>query len=148
MVFLLWFSVSEFRWRFAVCMFKYFLVRFGLLRGHLLWMSCTLGWPYVLFVFWLFLILVISRIAFEGWIWVLIASFPGLCNFVYSYYITISHRVFHTFCGNKPVWNGEMQIQEGDIRIWMISFIQLQFRGENLVDHPFEIGIVNIKKIV
>ena len=29
--------------------------------------------------FWLFVALVISRFGFEGWIWVLIASVPGLC---------------------------------------------------------------------
>ena len=39
-----------------------------------------LGWPYVLFVFWLFVILVISRFGFEGWIWVLIA-----CKSVYLF---------------------------------------------------------------
>ena len=31
------------------------------------------------FVFLLFVILVISRFGFEGWIWVLIASVPDLC---------------------------------------------------------------------
>ena len=41
--------------------------------------SCSLGWPYVLFVFCLFVILVISRFGFKGWIGVLIASVPGLC---------------------------------------------------------------------
>ena len=40
---------------------------------------CSLGWPYVLFVFCLFVILVISRFSFEDWIWVLIASVTGLC---------------------------------------------------------------------
>ena len=31
------------------------------------------------FVFYLFVILVISRFDFEGWIWVLIASVPDFC---------------------------------------------------------------------
>ena len=41
----------------------------------------SVGHNYVLFVFWLFVILhvVISRFGFEGWIWVLIVSVPGLC---------------------------------------------------------------------
>ena len=56
-----------------------FLVLFGLLSGHLLGNSCSLGLPYVLIIFSLLVILVISRFAFEGWIWVLIASVPGLC---------------------------------------------------------------------
>ena len=33
-------------------------------------------------IFLLFVILDISRFGFEGWIWVLIASFPGLCIFL------------------------------------------------------------------
>ena len=37
-----------------------FLVWFGLLSGHLLGNTCSLGSPYVLFVFRLFVILVIS----------------------------------------------------------------------------------------
>ena len=77
------FLVSEFRWR-SPYVFISFLV----------WLDCwvatfwktadhsvdPLSWPYVLFVlFWLFVILVISRFGFEGWIWVLIASVPDLC---------------------------------------------------------------------
>ena len=31
------------------------------------------------FVFLLFIIVVISRFSFEGWIWVLVASVPDLC---------------------------------------------------------------------
>ena len=57
----------------------FILVRFGLLNGHLLENSCSLGLPYVLFVFGLFVILVISRFGFGGWIWVLIASVHGIC---------------------------------------------------------------------
>ena len=60
-------------------MFILFLVRLGFLGGHLLGKSCSLGRSYVLFVFLLFVILVISRFGFDGWIWVLIASVPGLC---------------------------------------------------------------------
>ena len=44
------------------------LVRFRLLSGHLLGNSCSFGWPYVLFVFWQFVILVITRFGFDGWI--------------------------------------------------------------------------------
>ena len=54
------------------------LVRFRLLSGHLFGKSCSLGCPYVLFVFRLFIILVISRFCFEGWIWVLkFSPVPG-----------------------------------------------------------------------
>ena len=72
------FLVSEFLWCFALCMFLLFLVRFGLLSGHLLGTSCSLGWPYVL------CILIICNLScfqlwFEGWIWILIVSVPGLC---------------------------------------------------------------------
>ena len=31
------------------------------------------------FVFCLFVILIVSRCGFEGWIWVLVAFVPGLC---------------------------------------------------------------------
>ena len=42
--------------------------------------SCSLGCPYVLFVFCLFVIRsVISRFGFEGRIWILIAQVPGHC---------------------------------------------------------------------
>ena len=72
------FLVSEFLWCFTLCMFLLFLVRFGLLSGHLLGTSCSLGWPYVL------CILIICNLScfqlwFEGWIWILIVSVPGLC---------------------------------------------------------------------
>ena len=40
------------------------LVRFELLSFHLLGNSCSLGGPYVLFVFCLFVIMVISRFGF------------------------------------------------------------------------------------
>ena len=60
-------------------MFILFLVRFWLLSGHLLGNSCSLDIPYVFFVFWLFVILVISRFGFEGLFWVLIASVLDLC---------------------------------------------------------------------
>ena len=40
---------------------------------------CSLGWPCVLFVFWLFVILLISRFGFKGWVWIQVASVPDLC---------------------------------------------------------------------
>ena len=40
-------------------MFVHVLVRFSSLSVHLLGKSCSLGWPYVLFIFSLFVILVI-----------------------------------------------------------------------------------------
>ena len=56
------------------------LVRFGLLSGHLLGNTELLTrLTYVLFVFCLFVILVISRFGFEGWIWVLLSSVSDLC---------------------------------------------------------------------
>ena len=38
----------------------------------------------VYFEYFLFVILVISRFGFEGWIWVLIASVPGICILVFT----------------------------------------------------------------
>ena len=77
---LLWFSVDWF-WcqSFGDVHIKFSSVR--LLSGHILGNSCSLGWPYVLVLFFLFVILVISRFGFEGWIRVLIASVPDLCIF-------------------------------------------------------------------
>ena len=37
-----------------LCLFIILLVRFWLLSGHLLGNSCTLGWPFILIVFCLF----------------------------------------------------------------------------------------------
>ena len=69
----------DIRWAFTGPLVLWFLVRFRLLCGHLLGYSCSLGWPYVLFVLLLFVLLVITGFDFEGWIWVLIASVPDLC---------------------------------------------------------------------
>ena len=45
------------------------------------------------FVFSLFVILVISRFGFEGWIWVLTASVPGLSiPFTFGVHILISFK--------------------------------------------------------
>ena len=66
-------------WHFTLHVFKWFLVLYWLLSGHLLGNSCSLGWPYVLFVFWLFVVLVISRFGLRAEFWVLIASVPDLC---------------------------------------------------------------------
>ena len=78
-----WFSVAWFGVRVSVTFHRtcvhIILIWFRLLSGHLLGNSCSLGLPYVVFVFRLFVILVISRFGFEGWIWVLIASVPDLC---------------------------------------------------------------------
>ena len=41
--------------------------------------SCSIGLPYVLFVFLLIVIVVISHFGFEGGTLVLIASVPGHC---------------------------------------------------------------------
>ena len=57
------------------------IVRFRLLRGHYLGKSCSLGWPYVLFAFCLFVI-VISRFGFDDGSWVLIDPVPGHCLLV------------------------------------------------------------------
>ena len=60
-------------------MFIVLLVRFGLLSCHLLVNSCPLGWPYVLIVFCLFVVLFISHFGFKSGIWLLIAPVPVLC---------------------------------------------------------------------
>ena len=68
-VVLLWFSVACFWYQSfgdVSCVFILFLVWFGLLSGHHLRNSCSLGWPYILFVFLLFVILVISHFDFLG----------------------------------------------------------------------------------
>ena len=49
--------------------------RFGLFQG-LGWLLESFGEALIRFVFWLFVINVIPRFDFEGWIWVLIASVP------------------------------------------------------------------------
>ena len=41
--------------------------------------TCSFGLPYVVYVFWLIVILVISHFGFEGGTLVLIASVPGRC---------------------------------------------------------------------
>ena len=87
---LLWFSVACFGVRVSVTFHLMFvhniLVRFGLLSGYLLGKSCPLGWPYVLIVFCLFAIIVISRFGFEGWVWFLIVPVPVHCLLVSSMY--------------------------------------------------------------
>ena len=65
---------------FTLSLFIILLVRFELLKGHLLRKSCPLGWLCVLIVFCLFVILVISR--FEGGVWFLIAPNPVHCLLV------------------------------------------------------------------
>ena len=59
-------------------MFILFLVRFGLLSGHF-WERAAHAVDQMLSVLRLFVILVISGFGFEGWIWVLIVSFPDFC---------------------------------------------------------------------
>ena len=50
---------------FHLMFVHYTLIRFGLLSGHLLEKSYPFSWPCVFVVFCLFVILVISRFAFE-----------------------------------------------------------------------------------
>ena len=91
MVVLLWLSVACF-WCESIgdvspCEFLLFLVRVGLLSGHLLVKSCLLDLPYVPFVF----LTICSLSNFPFWVkhgfWVLIAPVPGICirvTFKYS----------------------------------------------------------------
>ena len=72
-------------------MFILFLVRFWLLSGHLFEKSCSLD-------------LVISRLSFEGSIWVLIAPIPGLCI-----HFTFLNRRRLTSCGIVEV-NDEISL--------------------------------------
>ena len=55
---------------------------FGLLSVHLLGNSCPPGWPFVLIVLYLFVILVISHFGFESKICLLIAPVPVHCFLV------------------------------------------------------------------
>ena len=59
------------------------------------------------FVFWLFVILVISHFGFEGWIWVLIASVPDLRYFLL---LVVSLRC--------QVWNQSKSKKYAKIRNW------------------------------
>ena len=63
---------------FYLMLIHIILVRFVLLSGHLLGKSCLLAFLCILTI----CILVISRLSFEEWIWVLIAQFPGHCMLV------------------------------------------------------------------
>ena len=67
---------------FYLMSFSILLVWFGLLSGHLLGKSYPLSWPCVLVVFCLFVISVISRFGFEGWVWILFAPVPVHCLLV------------------------------------------------------------------
>ena len=51
---------------FTLCLFIMLLVQVVLLSGHLLGNSCPLGWPFVLVVFCIFVIFVISHFGFES----------------------------------------------------------------------------------
>ena len=78
---------------FTLCFFHMFvhiiLVRFRLLSGHPLRKSCSLGWPYVHFIFLPFLILFIISFGFEDGIWILIAPVHDHCILVtFTYFIT------------------------------------------------------------
>ena len=73
------FLESEFRWRFTVCLFISFYFGLGCWISTFWEKSCSYVWDYGLFVFRSFVILVISRFGFEGWIWVLIAPISGHC---------------------------------------------------------------------
>ena len=55
---------------------------FGLLSDHLFGNGCPLGWPFVLIVFCLFVILDISHFGFESRICLLIAPVPVHCFLV------------------------------------------------------------------
>ena len=54
---------------------------------------CSLGWPYVLFLFCLFVILVISRFGFECWIWAMIASVPDLFHYLKKLVPDVTYQV-------------------------------------------------------
>ena len=62
----------------------------GLLSDHLLGNSCPLGWPFVLIVFCLFVILVISHFGFEGGLCLQTASVPVHCFLITFIHIDIS----------------------------------------------------------
>ena len=55
---------------------------FGLLSDQLLGISCPLGWPFVLIVFCLYVILIVSHFGFESSICLLIAPVPIHCFLV------------------------------------------------------------------
>ena len=62
------------------------------------WESCSFGLPYVLFVFWLIIILVISHFGFEGGTLVLIASVPDNClSFTFQYFTYRKEEKFSAY---------------------------------------------------
>ena len=67
---MLWFSVACFgvgvSGTFHLTRVRVFSVRFGFVGGRLLGDVFSLGWPCVLFVFWLFVVLFVSRFGFGG----------------------------------------------------------------------------------
>ena len=80
-------------------MFILFLVRFGLLSGHLLEEKKAAHSVDHMFSF---VILFISRFGFEGWIWVLTASVPGL---VYFFNFIENHDYYITWSGTSTVFS-------------------------------------------
>ena len=54
--------------------------------------SCPLGWPLVLIVFCIFVIIFISRFGFKIGIWLLIAPVPGYC-FSITFHVTEHSRI-------------------------------------------------------
>ena len=71
--------------------FHLMFVHIGLLSGHFSGKNCRLGWPCVLIVFCLFVILVSSRFCFEGGVWFLIVPVPVNC--LLAIFINISETI-------------------------------------------------------
>ena len=93
--------MSELLWRFTLCLFILFLFQFRLLSVHLLGKSCSLGLPYVLIVFWLLVILVISLFGFEGGILVLVAPDMQGVNIIFSQFASLLMCVSSFATGNS-----------------------------------------------
>ena len=70
-------------------LFIILLVRFGLLSGHLLGISCQLGWPSVLIVFCLFVIFTYFPVAFKGGI--LAFDCSSSCSLLFYYFEVDCH---------------------------------------------------------
>ena len=64
-----------------------------MLGGRLLGAGCSLGWPCVLIVFWLFVILVISRFGLGTWFGLLLDQF-----LVFAYSFTFSKLHLRVYC--------------------------------------------------
>ena len=99
--------VSKCRWCFTLCLFIILLVRFGLLRGHLLGNSCPLGWPFVLIVFCIFVIFTYFPFWFKERDLVFDCTSSSSLLF---YYLIWHHQKKKRKCKQQKSWMAELNM--------------------------------------